>query len=75
MLAKIMGYSAMLTEQENCFILQHIDNKAQFYCRKAEYNLYFGIFLPETRIYIYRRISVDYGRRMFSAPLDNVTMC
>ena len=23
------------TEQDNCFIIQHIDNQAQFYCRKA----------------------------------------
>ena len=31
-------------EQNNCFIIQHIDNKAQFYCRKVRDDLYFAIF-------------------------------
>ena len=61
-----------------CFIIQFIDNKAQFYCRKAGGDLYFAIFLPDTRNYVYRRISLDYGRRIFSAPwpyLASVTLC
>ena len=35
-------------EQDNCFIIQHIDNKAQFYCKKAGDDLYFSSFLPDT---------------------------
>ena len=27
-------------EQDNCFVIQHIDNKAQFYCRKGGDDLY-----------------------------------
>ena len=50
------------TEYDNCFIVQHIDNKEQyFYFRKAGDDLYFAIFLPDTRDYVYRRLSVDYG--------------
>ena len=52
--------------QDDCLIIQHVDNEAQLYCRKAGYNLYFTIFLPDTRNYVYCRISVDYGRRIFS---------
>ena len=55
-------------EQDNCSIIQHIDNKAQFYCSKAGDDLYFAIFLFKTRNYVYRRISVDYEQRKFSAP-------
>ena len=47
-------------EQDNCFIIQHIDNKAQFHCRKAGDDLYFAIFIPDTRNFVYRRISVDH---------------
>ena len=46
-------------EKDNCFIVQHIDNKAQFYCRNAGDDLYFAISLPHQRNYVYRRISVD----------------
>ena len=59
-------------EQDNCFIIQQIDNKAKFYCSKAGDHLYFAIFLSETRSYVYRRISVDYGRR---AVLGSVAAC
>ena len=56
-------------EQDNCFnIIQHIDNKAQFHCSKAGDDLYFAIFLRDTRNCVYRRISLDYGRQIFSAP-------
>ena len=34
----------LLTEQDNCFIIQHIDNKAEVYSRKARDDLYFGSF-------------------------------
>ena len=54
-------------EQDNCFIMQHIDHKAKFYCKKATDDLPFDIYLRNTRNYIYRRIFVDNGGRMFSA--------
>ena len=38
-------------EQGNCFIIQHTDNKAQIYCRKA----------GGAQNYVYRGISVDSG--------------
>ena len=31
---------------DNCFIIQHIENKAQFYYRKAGDDLYFCHFSP-----------------------------
>ena len=65
-------------EKDNCFIIQHIENKAQFYFRRAGHDLDFAIFLPDTRNYVYRTISVDFGRRIFSVPwpyLGSVTMC
>ena len=37
-------------KKHNCFIVQHIDNKAQFYCRKAGGDVYFAIFLPTHEI-------------------------
>ena len=60
---------------ENCFIIQHIDNKAQFYCRKTEGDLYFTIFLPDTRNYLWRRISVDYRRRIFQGSVSIFWQC
>ena len=36
--------------------------------KKAGDDLYFAIFLPDIRNCVYCRISVDYGRRTFSAP-------
>ena len=34
--------------QDNCLIIQHVDNEAQlFYCRKAGDDLYFAIFPPD----------------------------
>ena len=58
-------------EQDNCFIIQHMDNKAQLYCRKADIpDFYFAICLPDTRNYV--------ARRILSVPwpyLGGVTMC
>ena len=58
-LAKIRGCSARLSRITFFFVIQHIVNKAQFSCRKAGRNLYFAIFLPDTRNYVYRGISTN----------------
>ena len=52
-------------EQNNRFIFQYIDNKAQFYWRKVREDLYFAIFLPNTQNYLYHRKPYDYGRQIF----------
>ena len=57
----ITNYPAKSRAEYRLKLIQHIDNKAQFYCRKAGDDLYFAIFLPDTRNKVYRRISVDYG--------------
>ena len=54
-------------EQDDCPVIQHINNKAQHYCRKGGDDLYFAVFLPDTGDYVCCRISVDYGQRIFSA--------
>ena len=61
-------------EQDNCFIIQHCDivNKAHFYCRKAGDDLYFTIFRPDTRNYVYHRISVDGQIELLSGQCYNV---
>ena len=53
---------------QDCFIIQHIDNKAEFYYIKAGDDPYLVIFLPDALNHVYRKISVDYGRGIFSAP-------
>ena len=57
-----------MIEKDNCFIIQHIDNKAEFYCRKAEHDLYFANFLPDTRNYVSRKISIYLGHFCMFTP-------
>ena len=66
-------------EQDNGFIIQHIDDIAQFSTfiekKKAGKTTF---FLRDTQNYVYRRISVEYTWRILRALwpyLDIVTMC
>ena len=49
---------------DNRFIIQYIDNKAHFYCRKAGDDLYVAVFLADTQNYVFHRISVHYRRQI-----------
>ena len=51
----------------NTFISKH--NFTGCNVVKPETIFIFAIFLPDTRNYVYRWISVDYRQRIFSAPL------
>ena len=66
-LSKIRRYSARLHEQDNCFIIQYIDDKAQFSTFLGIKDGKTTIFLRDTQNYVYRRIYVEYVRRILSA--------
>ena len=66
-------------EQDNCFIIQQIDNKTYNFIRpgKKLFYLQFSL-LRRTKLSIYQRISVTYGWQILreSWPyLDSVTIC
>ena len=61
-----VGWNQVIIIPQDCFTIQHISNKAQFYCRKAGDDFYFTIFLPDTQNYVYHSMSVDYGQWIFN---------
>ena len=64
-LAKISGIFCKI-KQDDYFIIQHIDNKAQLHCRKAGQEMIFTLpfFFPNSQNYVYRTTD---GRRIVSA--------
>ena len=60
-------FSNVQIEQNNCLIIQHIDDKAQFSRFIEKKNGKTTIFLRDPQNYVYCRISVACARRILSA--------